>query len=681
MRFAILLSTTAALLAGTDAAPQSPEHGKAHHLEPRTPATRQGRLGHWAAALRLRRLQAQVAHGYNGTNSTTVTTKPTYVFPSQGLGYDAPSLLEESPSVTKCAGYVFVSTTTVEVTQYVTEGGSEDTTTYALGSEDDASQIVVIGGSTTRTLSYKHETEAPYPEHTKPVFPPYQSLNISTTTTKSSNYGYAPYQGNTTTAFPSYHSSNVSIATTKSSHAYESETPYAKNTTPIFPTYQPANVSTTTLGHKYDTDGPYAEPTTLVLPPYHSTNISTTSRSTYEYATGAPYPYPENTTPVFPSYQSANVSTVQTYGSEPSTTRTIDEYPEYDPHPPVTTLVVPPTSSTSLYRNVSDIVSVGYSSEAVVMSESLVIIESSTTVLIRETEVNVNPYETLPAYGPDYNIANYEAPYDAVTTTESLVLPESSQDASISEEPSSVYTFAYGESSEVLTLSESTLIFESSGSSSLSETQVTASYSDQVYASESSIPVASESYVASEETSTGTFSATDYFSTYAATEPLPSKTGDCVIDTSIVPVSTAPLTSLPATVEDPTKTVSEGDAPTGKPEAGSQHCGVHGKPVGNYFLARFVENSPGVPVTLEGCYQFCDSVMDATEGCESYRFYPERDLNAARCDLYGSNVAYALNSVDDYYPDIWFDVDCGSPRSDRWAHLPGLERLESLGLE
>lgn len=73
--------------------------------------------------------------------------------------------------------------------------------------------------------------------------------------------------------------------------------------------------------------------------------------------------------------------------------------------------------------------------------------------------------------------------------------------------------------------------------------------------------------------------------------------------------------------------------------------------------------------------------MDATDGCESYRFYPERDLNVARCDLYGSSVAYALDSVDDYYPDIWFDIECGSPRSSRWAHLPGIERLESLGLE
>lgn len=73
--------------------------------------------------------------------------------------------------------------------------------------------------------------------------------------------------------------------------------------------------------------------------------------------------------------------------------------------------------------------------------------------------------------------------------------------------------------------------------------------------------------------------------------------------------------------------------------------------------------------------------MSATEGCRSYRFYPERGINAARCDLYGSPVAQALDTVDDSHPDMWFDLECGSPRSTRWAALPGLARLSALGLE
>lgn len=75
------------------------------------------------------------------------------------------------------------------------------------------------------------------------------------------------------------------------------------------------------------------------------------------------------------------------------------------------------------------------------------------------------------------------------------------------------------------------------------------------------------------------------------------------------------------------------------------------------------------------------SVMEATEGCRSYRFYPERGINAPRCDLYGSPVAYALDRIEDRHVDIWFDLECGSPRDARWAGLPGLARLAELGLE
>ncbi|KAJ0162357.1 hypothetical protein CTA2_4685 [Colletotrichum tanaceti] len=157
-------------------------------------------------------------------------------------------------------------------------------------------------------------------------------------------------------------------------------------------------------------------------------------------------------------------------------------------------------------------------------------------------------------------------------------------------------------------------------------------------------------------------------------------TESCVIDTSMVPVTSAPLTSVPTPTLIPTKTVCQDDAPTGKPKPGNNHCGVHGLPVGNYFLARFVENAPGLPVTLEGCYQFCASVMSATNGCKSYRFYPERGLNVPRCDLYGSSVAYALNSINNDHPDMWFDLTCGSPSDERWASLPGMTRLGELGL-
>ncbi|TDZ46073.1 hypothetical protein CTRI78_v009037 [Colletotrichum trifolii] len=148
----------------------------------------------------------------------------------------------------------------------------------------------------------------------------------------------------------------------------------------------------------------------------------------------------------------------------------------------------------------------------------------------------------------------------------------------------------------------------------------------------------------------------------------------------MVPVTSAALTSPPSSTVVPTKTVCQDNAPTGKPGPGVNHCGVHGLPVGNYFLARFVENSPGRRVTLEGCFQFCASVMNATDGCKSYRFYPERGLNVPRCDLYGSDVAYALNSINNDHPDVWFDLACGSPSDEQWSHLQGMNRLRDLGL-
>ncbi|KAF6810953.1 hypothetical protein CSOJ01_06020 [Colletotrichum sojae] len=148
----------------------------------------------------------------------------------------------------------------------------------------------------------------------------------------------------------------------------------------------------------------------------------------------------------------------------------------------------------------------------------------------------------------------------------------------------------------------------------------------------------------------------------------------------MVPVTSATFAPVPSPTLVPTKTVCQNDAPTGKPKPGNHHCGVHGLPVGSYFLARFVENSPAVPVTLEGCYQFCASVMNATNGCKSYRFYPERGLNVPRCDLYVSSVAYALDSINNDHPDMWFDLTCESPSDQKWAHLPGMNRLRDLGL-
>ena len=74
----------------------------------------------------------------------------------------------------------------------------------------------------------------------------------------------------------------------------------------------------------------------------------------------------------------------------------------------------------------------------------------------------------------------------------------------------------------------------------------------------------------------------------------------------MTPVSKATLTHTPTASVAPSKTVCAHDGHTGTPSADSQYCGIKGLPVGDYFIAEFVEDRPGVPVTEEGCYQFCD---------------------------------------------------------------------------
>ncbi|KAL8343914.1 hypothetical protein RB601_004442 [Gaeumannomyces tritici] len=140
-----------------------------------------------------------------------------------------------------------------------------------------------------------------------------------------------------------------------------------------------------------------------------------------------------------------------------------------------------------------------------------------------------------------------------------------------------------------------------------------------------------------------------------------------VIDTTgVTPVATAPTTTTQTSTAPPTATVGGGDAPTGTPRARNQYCGVHGLPVGSYFLAQFVENRVGVPVTLEGCYQFCKANFDAVGGCRAYDFYLEPGLDVPRCSLYGSDVASALRAIDNNQPHWWFDAACGSPLDPRW---------------
>jgi hypothetical protein len=41
------------------------------------------------------------------------------------------------------------------------------------------------------------------------------------------------------------------------------------------------------------------------------------------------------------------------------------------------------------------------------------------------------------------------------------------------------------------------------------------------------------------------------------------------------------------------------------PIQGAVHCGVYGVPNGDYFMAQYIVDGPGVAVTPVGCYEYC----------------------------------------------------------------------------
>ncbi|KAL3424715.1 hypothetical protein PVAG01_03996 [Phlyctema vagabunda] len=141
-----------------------------------------------------------------------------------------------------------------------------------------------------------------------------------------------------------------------------------------------------------------------------------------------------------------------------------------------------------------------------------------------------------------------------------------------------------------------------------------------------------------------------------------STTASALSSSTVTPVIINTGSDLhPTTSFTPTTTVTSDHAATGTPDPLALHCGLHGLPVGDYFLAEFVENRDDEAVTLQGCYQFCKGVYGISMGCESYSFYPEPGTDAPRCDLYGGSVAQSLDSINNYVPNVWYDLACGDP--------------------
>ncbi|KYK56902.1 hypothetical protein DCS_03908 [Drechmeria coniospora] len=180
--------------------------------------------------------------------------------------------------------------------------------------------------------------------------------------------------------------------------------------------------------------------------------------------------------------------------------------------------------------------------------------------------------------------------------------------------------------------------------------------------------------------STNTDTATDTATAmYLATTRPTQTTATCIIDTTMAPVARSALPSTYASPAKPTRTICEHNHETGKPSPENAYCGIKGEPAGTYFIAGFIEERPGVPVSEEGCYQFCDSVMEDTKGCQSYRYY-HNDLGAPRCDLYGMPVSFVVENIDRHQPGRWYDLECGSPIAKPWhSRMPPMYSVLETG--
>lgn len=175
---------------------------------------------------------------------------------------------------------------------------------------------------------------------------------------------------------------------------------------------------------------------------------------------------------------------------------------------------------------------------------------------------------------------------------------------------------------------------------------------------------------------------TPFLTTTLVSETATTET--CIIDTSMIPVSTRLYNAAtPTAPAYPAQTICEHTVEYGtSPKKDASYCGVNGAPVDNYLVAEFTEERTGVAVTAEGCYQFCNvrcppsspdetrltllkSDMDVTSGCQAYRFYHDQS-GSPRCGLYGIAASISIRLLDSTVNDLWYDLACGSPSEEAW---------------
>ncbi|KAJ4310752.1 hypothetical protein N0V84_010808 [Fusarium piperis] len=196
-------------------------------------------------------------------------------------------------------------------------------------------------------------------------------------------------------------------------------------------------------------------------------------------------------------------------------------------------------------------------------------------------------------------------------------------------------------------------------SSSDSSSAVNPTFTPEASTSQgSSVSVSTTFDPASASIEPTTLPVTPFLTTSTSIES--STTEPCIIDTSMVPISSSYLNATATTSSAPTETICEDDAENGAPNSDTAYCGVKGEATGMNFLAEFSQDSYGMPVTLEGCYQFCKLDLPSTRGCEAYRFY-HNSSGAPRCAVYGLPVYRDIREIDSTVEDVWYDLSCGSP--------------------
>ncbi|KAJ4257753.1 hypothetical protein NW757_003379 [Fusarium falciforme] len=172
---------------------------------------------------------------------------------------------------------------------------------------------------------------------------------------------------------------------------------------------------------------------------------------------------------------------------------------------------------------------------------------------------------------------------------------------------------------------------------------------------ETSLTTVSSTEVAS-RTETTISSATETAST---TETVTS------FSTTETPSTTAAPTSTTTTEEEIVVTMAKRSFQDGPPIRRNVHCEVNGSRRAISPVDEFSEERPGVPISIEGCYQRCKDRANAEPSCKSFSF-SYGHLGQPLCDLFDGSVSESVSTLDHAEISLWFDLVCGSPSEKGW---------------